>query len=322
MNNRMREAGQRLHALASSTRGRNVLTFLAFFVVAFILWTVASLAEVMQRDLDLPMEITGLPDDMVLISEPPSTVSVSVRDRGYAFGFSLLWGRPDPLKVPYKDFVNKNGRLMMGETQFVGAVRNYFGQGATVSGVKPDSLSLIYTKHQGVMKRISVVSDVTTAPQFVVNGPLVPSIDSVKVYSQRAIPRSITHIETEPVTLSGLTETTEVEVGLVAPAGMRVIPPTVKVTVPVEALVSKKRQIPVEVRNAPAGHSVITFPSTVEMSYLVPMSLYNNDNYVVKAYADYRKNANKLKLTLSSEPEDYKNVTIDVDSVEYLLENK
>lgn len=65
---------------------------------------------------------------------------------------------------------------------------------------------------------------------------------------------------------------------------------------------------------------MITFPSTVEISYLVPMSVYNNDNYVVKAYADYRKSAGKLALSLSAVPEEYSGVTLMTDSVEYLLE--
>lgn len=320
MKRRLRETGQRLRALASSTRGRNLCTFLAFLVVAVIFWYVVALNDEMQQEFEVPMELVGVPNDIVLISLPPSTVSVSVRDKGTSL-LRYSFGDLPVLKIQYKDFANNGRRLSMGETQFVGAVRSFFGQGASVSGVKPDSLSLPYTKHQGVVKHIKVVSDVTTAPQYVLSGPLVAAIDTVRVYSQRAIPKSITNIETEPVTLSGLTDTTEVEVHLVAPEGMRVIPPSVKVMVPVEALIAKKRQIPIEVRKAPAGHRVITFPSTVEISYLVPMSVYNNDNYVVKAYADYHKSANKLGLTLSAVPDEYSAVTLETDSVEYLLEH-
>ena len=256
MKKRLRETGQRLRVLASSTRGRNVCTFLVFLVVAAIFWNVVALNDEMQQEFEVPLELVGVPADIVLISLPPSTVSVSVRDKGTSL-LRYSFGELPVLKIQYKDFVNNGRKLSMGETQFVGAVRSFFGQGASVSGVKPDSLSLPYTKHQGVVKHIKVVSDVTTAPQYIVSGPLVPATDTVRVYSQRAIPRSITHIETEPVTLSALTDTTEVEVRLVAPDGMRVIPPTVKVTVPVEALIAKKREIPIEVRKVPAGHRVI-----------------------------------------------------------------
>ena len=321
MKKRLRETGQRLRVLASSTRGRNVCTFLVFLVVAAIFWNVVALNDEMQQEFEVPLELVGVPADIVLISLPPSTVSVSVRDKGTSL-LRYSFGELPVLKIQYKDFVNNGRKLSIGETQCVGAVRSFFGQGASVSGVKPDSLSLPYTKHQGVVKHIKVVSDVTTAPQYIVSGPLVPATDTVRVYSQRAIPRSITHIETEPVTLSALTDTTEVEVRLVAPDGMRVIPPTVKVTVPVEALIAKKREIPIEVRKVPAGHRVITFPSTVEISYLVPMSVYNNDNHVVKAYADYRKSANKLALSLSAVPDDYTGAVLLTDSVEYLLEHK
>ena len=52
------------------------------------------------------------------------------------------------------------------------------------------------------------------------------------------------------------------------------------------------------------------------------MSVYNNDNHVVKAYADYRKSANKLALSLSAVPDDYTGAVLLTDSVEYLLEHK
>lgn len=321
MKKQLRETGQRVYDLATSARGRNVCTFLVFLFIAAIFWNVIALNEEMQREFEVPLELVGVPNDVVLISLPPTTVSVSVRDKGTSL-LRYSFGKLPVLKIQYKDFANNGRRLSMGETQFVGAVRSFFGQSASVSGVMPDSLSLAYTKHQGTVMHVKVISDVTTAPQYVISGPLIAAIDTVRVYSQKAIPRNITSIETEPVTLSSLTETTEVEVPLVAPEGMRVIPSSVKVTVPVEALVTKRRQIPVEVRNAPAGHRVITFPSTVEISYLVPMSVYNNDNHVVKAYAEYNKTNSKLALSLSTYPDDYTGVTLLTDSVEYLLEHK
>lgn len=106
-------------------------------------------------------------------------------------------------------------------------------------------------------------------------------------------------------------------------AGVRIIPDVVTVTVPVEPLISKKRKISIEVTNRPDDRNLITFPSKIEISYLVPMSAYNDD-YPVKAYVDYRQarsSVKKLPVTLSALPSVYHNLSFAPDSVEYIIES-
>ena len=104
---------------------------------------------------------------------------------------------------------------------------------------------------------------------------------------------------------------------------MRIIPDVVTVTVPVEPLIAKKRKIALEVSHRAEGKNLITFPSNIEISYLVPMSAYN-DEYPVKAYVDFRDarpNTRKLPVGLSTLPDVYHNVSFTPDSVEYIIES-
>lgn len=310
----------RLAELVHSTRGRNALTFLVFLVISTLFWIVMTLNDETQLDFDVPVEITGVPDDMTLITLPPATVSVSVKDKGTSL-LNFEWGKMPTMKLQYKDFTKDGKRLLLGETQLNGIARSFFGSNAQIVTLKPDSLNLTFTTHKGEIRPIRLITDVTAAPQYIINGAVKAAIDTVRVYSVRSIPKSITRIDTEPVVASNLTDTTVMEVKLVAPEGMRVIPATVKVTIPVEPLIAKRRQIPVEVTNQPMHSRVITFPSTVEISYLIPMSEYNADNYQVKAYAEYRASRKKLPLTLSILPDAYSRTTLATDSVEYIVEH-
>ncbi len=67
-------------------------------------------------------------------------------------------------------------------------------------------------------------------------------------------------------------------------------------------------------------------PSKVEVSYLVPMSEFNSEPYVLKAYVDYNEARHarngKLKVTMSLMPELYRNASMTPDSVEYIIEPK
>ena len=104
---------------------------------------------------------------------------------------------------------------------------------------------------------------------------------------------------------------------------MRAIPDSVNVTIPIEPLISKKRMANIEAINVPEGYRLITFPSNIELNYLIPKSLFNNENQLIRAIVDYndiKSNTNKVPLKLIDIPTNYRGVTINADSVEYVIE--
>ena len=73
----------------------------------------------------------------------------------------------------------------------------------------------------------------------------------------------------------------------------------------------------------PEGKHLVTFPSKVEVSYLVPMSAFN-DEYPLKAFVEYddvKKPGNKIPVSLSMLPSIYHSVSVSPESVEYIIEN-
>ena len=151
-------------------------------------------------------------------------------------------------------------------------LRDYFGGGVNILTVKPDSLTMTYTASAGKRVALKVQSQIVPDLQSIESGTPTADVDSVTLYSLGDIPSSLESVSTELLSRTGLTDTSRFEVKVLAPEGMRVIPDRVTVTVPVEPLVSKQRKIDVEVANLPAGTRMLMFPSSVEVSYLVPMS--------------------------------------------------
>ena len=83
------------------------------------------------------------------------------------------------------------------------------------------------------------------------------------------------------------------------------------------------------VTGVPAGIELLTFPSQIEISYLIPMSLYSVDDEALHAVADYSSLLTpsgalspKLAVKLPILPTFYHNVSLSVDSVEYIIEQK
>lgn len=308
---------------ATSGRGRSVLTFMIFLIISTIFWFMMTLNETIQRDYRLEVNIVNVPENTTFLTEPMQYIEVSVRDKGRAL-IKYDWGKPPKVNIKYEDFIKRgDNRVVISQEMLGNNIRNSFGSGCEILSIRPDSINLIITTRPG--ERLPIFFDInaSTAPQYVSYGRFSTSVDSVTVYSLNGVPESMANIRTEPVSLRNLTDSTTLTVHLVSPMGMRVIPSEVTVTIPVEPLVAKTKVIPVKAVNVPRNMVLHTFPATVELSYLVPMSLFKNDDASPVAIVDYNKidhSSTTATVTLGNLPDYYHNCATTPTEVEYLVE--
>lgn len=304
-----------------SSRGKDVLTYLMFVAVAFVFWVFMSLDTEVQRDFEVPIEISEMPDSVTLIGLPPQTMAVSVKGKDSQL-VRFLWGKMSPVKFKWADSA-ADGSLLLPAAKIDSKMRDYFGSGVEIMSCRPDSIRIPYTTQPGVKVKLVVQADIHPNLQYIVSGTPYANVDSVTLYSVNDIPHSLKMVSTEPIVKSGLKDTARYEIKVKPIAGVRIVPDKVTVTVPVEPLIARKRMAIIEPQGVPAGKHLVTFPSKVEVSYLVPMSAYN-DEYPLKAfveYADVNNPGNKIPVTLSMLPSIYHSVSFSPESVEYIIED-
>ncbi len=304
-----------------STKGRNVVLYLMCVCVAFLFWIFLSLDNEVQRDYEIPVEIDNVPDSVVIIGSVPRTINAMVQAKGSQL--IRFWGGRTPvLKLKFTDYATADRTFEMSRMKIDSRLKEYFGQAAQIINVRPDSIYAPFTTTPGKVLPLKINLDVKASLQSIISGAIISNFDSVKVYSDGEIPSGLHQIETELGSASDLKDTTVFDLKIKQLPGMRIIPERVKVTVPVEPLISKRRMVPVEVTNLPEGSQVVTFPSSVEVSYLVPMSAFNDD-YPLKVTIDASKidlSKPKTKVMPSLTPDHYHNVTFHPDSVEYIFQ--
>lgn len=308
-----------------TVKGRNALTFLIFLAISAVFWVLMALNDEVQHDYRLKLKLAGFPENMTIISGANPTISVSVKDKGSAL-MKFTWNTQPELTVNYDEF-SKAGdhNLLMTQAQLNSAVRNIFGSSATIIAVRPDSLSLHYTTNPGVPVKVRIDADVRPAPSAVAFGRVTLSTDTVMLYSNSKERSRIKTLTTQPIILTGLTDTAHVSAALIVPPGMRAVPSQIKVTIPIEPLVTKTRKVEIAQRNVPAGKRLVTFPSMAEVDYLLPKSLYNSDASPVKAVVDfsaYRPGVKKLPVTVLPLPNYYRFVSVRPSEVEFVIEEK
>lgn len=322
----IKEQFGKVMAAVRSRRGRDSLMFLLFVAISAVLWLVLSLNEEEQFDVRLPMKITHVPDSVTLISPGPEALNVSLRARGTQV-IKMLAGAMPTVNIDFRAY-RSNGMLHLNSTELKALARTTAG-GSQVSVVYPDSLSIPYTTHPGFIMPVNIDYKVTTGPQSALNGRPRISADSVKVFMAPglALPDNYNAVTTEPIRLTGLSDSETRRVRLLGPSGSRIIPDSIDVSFDVEPLIFKSRKVVIEPVNVPEGTKLITFPAQIDVFYMVPMSAYVKSDPHFRIVADYRRidhnNPSKMmKLTLRDVPSNLQNVHLSVDSAEYIIEHR
>lgn len=306
-----------------TTAGRNLLTYFVCVLAAFVVWIIFTLEEETERDYQVPVELLNVPDNVVLLDNVPNSINAVVKGRGTQF-LKFSFGKGFSMKIDFRQYATGE-KISVSRAKLDGNLREIFGQNINILAMNPDSLSIAYTfEDKGVRLPLVVNSDISTGIHSVISGDLIMSEDSVMVYSIADIPTGLTHIETETLVIRDVSDTTTAEVKVKQIKGMRILPETVRVTVPAEMLIAKKRTVPVQVTNIPEGSNLITFPANVDVEFYVPMHLHNRD-VCPKAIVDYNTIKNgtlRAKVNVSALPDGCRLISSLPDSVEYYIEKK
>ncbi len=312
-----------LSKAARTQRGRNILTFCVFLAISAVLWVVLSLNEEDQTDMRMALRLTHVPDSVTIVSVPPEYINVSLRARRTDLLKSML-GRTPALDVDWRGHAAR-GIISLSSAELKTLARGVVA-GSTVQAISPDSLNLLYTTAAGRLLPVVLDYKVTPGPQSALVGKPVVSPDSAMLYAVGGAAASLNAVTTEPIRISGLSETVTMRVRLTSPARTRPMPDSVNVTFTVEPLIMKTRRVVIEPTGVPKGVKLITFPAQVDVSYMLPASVYKSAVPQFRVVADYRSidvNAptRNMRLRLVDVDDRLQNVYLSADSVEYIIEH-
>lgn len=313
-----------LKEFLSSSKGRDILLYLVFVIISFAFWAILSLNNLIQDNYKVMFRITGIPQGVTMINDYPREFNVTVKNNGYVLLKYMIGDNPE-ITVDFKEYANGNGQMLISRQEMEDMLVTEFGSGTSIVSFSPESLSIKYTSLPGKKVPVEIFGDYVANFQYVVNGEIVAVPDSVTIYSDAGNLSAINKVRTEKIISRNLTDSLYVKIAIQNIKDVRAVPDSVDVMIPVEPLVTKRSSIPVIVKNLPENVSVVVFPSSVQVSYLLPMSLYNDrldDKFEASVdYGDIQGNKAKLPVRIEIAPEIYQNIQLETDSVEYVIEN-
>ena len=315
-----------LTALYKKMTSKNTLLFIVFVVIAALFWVLLSFNSNMTHDITIDV-VVKKPANVTLIQEMPSKITVTVKDRGLSFLKSFFKSTPN-IELKFEKYNNdKTNTLEVSSSQLLGEVRRALSSEATIIKVLPENISIKYTTLPG--KKVPVnwednIKNILPDKQFVINPDMIKTDpDSVVIYAlDQTTLLNISEVDISTVEVANLTSTFTKDVRLVGINNVRIVPDKVKLTVPVEPLIRKYYNASISLRNQPYGLNILFFPPSVNVSFLVPQSHYRDkvNLTVIVDYNDIDLSTNKVNIKLGEVSGNYSNVTLEIDSVNYVIE--
>lgn len=310
-----------------SNLNKQFMVFLFFFVLSGIFWLILTLNESYERELKVPVHLSGIPKNVVLTSAEVDTVRVTLRDKGWML-LSYLYGKRAPsLTLPFKSYDRGNGGGIISSSDIKRIVKAQTELSTTVVSVKPDRLEFFY--NNGERKRVPVRWAGRVIPEqlyFISSVSCKP--DSVDVYSSREKLDSIQMVYSEPLNYVGFRDTLTVSCAVATQSDMKVVPNRVTFEFCTDVLTEASLDgVPITCINLPEGKMLRTFPAKVKVHFVTGVSqlrqLLPEDFTVIADYREIMQSASdKCNLYLRTVPEGVSRATLANKQVDYLIEEE
>ncbi len=304
---------------------KEILIFLFFVLLSFGFWILQSLQEDYEIQLDIPVRYRNMPRDIAFVQTPPEEITARVRDKGSTLLNYTLGRKITSININMKDITSQSGTLSLSNRDIEGYIMRQLIPTTSLVSFSPQQIEEPYSKL--VNKNLPVVfeGDIRTEPGFRVSGDPVINPPTVSVYASDMVLDTLKSIKTVYTEIRKGSKSINRSVQLQKTSGTSIDPPTVSVSIPIEEYTEKTLDIPIISRGVPQQYTIRMFPSTVKLSFSVPLSRFreiSENEFAVEApvTSPDQNISGMLPVKLTKKPDWVDKVVITPDSIEFILE--
>lgn len=310
-----------------SALNKEFLIFLFFLFLSGAFWLMMALNETYEEELKVPVRLVNVPRNAVVTDEPADTVRVMVRDKGFTL-VTYKYGKWfKPLSFKFATYADEDqGHGVIPNADMVKQVQNQLYGSSKLLSVKPEKLDFYFTFGASKQVPVRFRGKITTSKTYyLAHTEFLPG--TVTVYANKKRLDQLRYVEIEPFNYRNLQDTIQKTVRLQRIVGVKIVPNTVRLSVYPDVLTEETIDVPITSINMPPGMVLRTFPSRVTVRFTIGASLFRTvsaDQFkVVVDYDELSSNpADKCTLQLRSVPRTVSKAMLEVEKVDYLLEQQ
>jgi hypothetical protein len=299
--------------------------FFVFLAIACFFWLLQSLQEERECAIQVPLTFTQSNPSVSVTNVLPSAVTVTVRDKGVNLYAYVRHRKSLTIPINIMDYYRKDavGGISAGALESM--IRKKLLPSTQLLRVNPEHLSFYFARKKALEVPVELVSDITLAAQRMYSDTPFVYPSHIRVFAPAGILKRLHRVQTEVLRLENVGDTTEAVVRLKPIQGVRFSTRTVRVRLCVEEFTERSLSVPVVGVDFPKGARVLTFPSTVTVTFFVGLSAYRSvdasDFKVGVRYGEMlHSSKNQCDVRLLEQPSAVQNVRIQPGQVECLLE--
>lgn len=301
------------------------MVFLVCLALAGMFWYMVALGEEYERDFDLRLQLKNVPENVVITTDVPQKIRVTLKDKGGRL-LSYRYGGGLPMvNVDFRNYDQNSGHVKLRLADISKLLLPRLMPSTKIAAINPAPVEYFY--NYGLHATLPVVFNATLeAEKFYSVSSVRFKPDSVTVYATQEVLDTMTAVYTQNILIDGINKRTVRRIPFVEVLGAKFEPQNVLMTADVDQITEKTVEVPVKWVNFPATKALRTFPSRVKITFQVGMSMYKritkDDFVVVVNYDDVLKSeGGKLHLSLKSLPAGVSHVRLNPENIDYLVED-
>ena len=327
MTEHLKKIGNLCSKLLFSKANKELLLFIFFLALSGVFWLQTTLNEVYEREFAIPVSVIGIPRNAVLTSDETDTVRVTIRDKGITLLTYMYGDILRKVNVNFKNYSHGNGTGVITQQEMQKLIYQQLANGSRITSMKPEKLEFYY--NYGDKKTVPVRWSGRVIPEelyFISRVAYSP--DSITIYASPEKLDSINVVYTEQLNYANFRDTLRANCRLAKIRGVKMTPEHVKVTFCTDVLTEESIEgVPIKAINLPAGKSLRTFPSRVNVTFVTGVSVYRNlkptDFSVVADFNEIKDHPQeKCHIYLKSVPRGISRARLETSMVDYLIESE
>lgn len=306
---------------------KRFLVFLFFLFLSTAFWLSMTLDEMYEKEIPVPIRLVNVPKNIIITTNMPDTVIVTVRDKGFAF-IGYFTGEPfRPINLNFSTYANESagrGSVPLADVQNI--LYQRLATSSRITALKPDQLKFYFNFGQSKTLPVRANGIMTPAKNYyLARVSFWP--EKVTVYAQQSKLNSLRYIMTEKLNLTNFTDTLIRQVNLQKIIGVKTVPEKVKIGLYPDILTEESIEVPIKAINMPKGKTLRTFPSKVKVLFNIGATAFRKINEkqfeVVVDYNELQANqSDKCALHLKTVPAEVRQARLEMNQIDYLVEQQ
>lgn len=306
------------------TRAGSSSFFLFFFFIAGGFWLLQTLNNDYEAEFSVPVKLKGIPNNIVITSEPASELRIKVKDKGTVLLNYMLGKSFYPVTLDFSDYKGLDNYVRVLSSQYEKKILGQLNVSTRLLSMKPDTLEYYYSTGASKLVPVKLQGTVSAGRQYYLSDTIFHP-DSVLVYAPANVLDTITVAYTQRVKLEDISDSLKQQVPLVSQKGVKFVPASIEMMLPVDIYTEKTVEVPLRGVNFPADKVLRAFPSKVQITFQVGLSRFRridaNDFHVYVSYEDLiRLGSDKYTVKLKNIPKGVSHVRFNPEQVDFLIE--